>query len=112
MMHVLLGFFFIALISFSTSQSLPRLEVLKSGDGAHHFLAQDGTKPFFWAADTAWTIFHNANDSTLNTYLTDRSSKNFNVIQSCCIAFAAMDAPNINGDWAFSPNHTGATTFQ
>lgn len=60
--------------------TLPRLRV---SDNGRYFVAEDG-KPFFWLADTAWTIFNNLTLEEVEHYLDNRRAKDFNVIQ--CVA--------------------------
>ncbi|HWB83941.1 MAG TPA: glycoside hydrolase family 140 protein [Bryobacteraceae bacterium] len=65
--------------------ALPALTAAPHGDIVvspnRHFLQyQDGT-PFFWLGDTAWLLFTKLDRAQTETYLDDRASKGFNVIQ-------------------------------
>lgn len=73
-----------------------RLDV--SDDGSH-LVHSDSRAPFFYLGDTAWELLHRCNEREIRTYLTDRASKGFNVIQ--CVVLAELDGltvPNTNGD--------------
>ena len=67
----------------------------------HYLQFEDGT-PFFWLGDTGWELFHRLKMDEISTYLENRSSKGFNVIQA--VVLAEMDGltkPNQNGDLPF-----------
>lgn len=51
-----------------------------------HFIETETGLPFFWLGDTAWELFHRLNREEANTYLDDRASKGFNVIQAVILA--------------------------
>lgn len=68
-----------------------------------HYLAhQDGT-PFFWLADTGWEMLHRLNRGEIESYLENRKTKGFNVIQTVIISeFIHMDkVTNFYGDSIF-----------
>ncbi|MFW6287984.1 MAG: DUF4038 domain-containing protein [bacterium] len=50
------------------------------------FLVKDDGSPFFWLGDTAWELFHKLNREQAETYLKNRASKGFNVIQAVALA--------------------------
>ncbi len=69
-----------------------------------HYLAYEDGKPFFWLADTGWEMLHRLNRAETETYLENRKSKGFNVIQTVLISeFIHMDkATNYYNDSIFS----------
>ncbi len=69
-----------------------------SADG-HHVLHSNGI-PFFWLGDTAWELFRRLSREQVKTYLADRSSKGFNVIQAVAIMGYrdGLDLPNAEGN--------------
>ncbi len=72
-----------------------RLITSKNG----HFLMYEDGKPFFWLGDTGWELFHRLTYNEINTYLTNRQKKGFNVIQAVVLAeFNGLTKPNQNGD--------------
>ncbi|KAH0602383.1 uncharacterized protein H6S33_008722 [Morchella sextelata] len=65
----------------------------------NRFLVDNTGAPFFWLADTAWELFHALNSSEVDTYLSDRASKGYTVIQAVAIAENdGLVVPNRNGD--------------
>lgn len=57
----------------------------------HYLQYSDGTR-FFWLADTGWEMLHRLNRDEMVKYLSDRSAKGFNVIQTVIISeFIHMD---------------------
>ncbi|WP_370174321.1 glycoside hydrolase family 140 protein [Leeuwenhoekiella palythoae] len=60
-----------------------------------HYLQKENGDPFFWLGDTAWLMFSKLNRSEIATYLDDRKSKGFNVIQ--VMVLHALDASSPNG---------------
>ncbi|MGE5557285.1 MAG: glycoside hydrolase family 140 protein, partial [Bacillota bacterium] len=62
-------------------------KVVVSGNG--RFLTTEDGQPFFWLGDTAWELFHRLNRSEVETYLSNRAAKGFNVIQ--CVLLAELD---------------------
>lgn len=48
---------------------------------------QNGEVPFFWMGDTAWLLFHKNSDAAAHTYLRNRKSKGFNVIQATLVHY-------------------------
>lgn len=70
-----------------------------STDG-RHLVHADGT-PFFWLGDTAWELFHRLSREEAETYLQDRSSKGFTVIQA--VALAELDGLNVPNSYGHTP---------
>ena len=60
-----------------------RLEVSK--ENSHYLTYQDG-KPFFWLADTGWEMIHRLSRAEMETYLENRKTKGFNIIQTVLIS--------------------------
>ena len=56
-------------------------KVIKISPNGRYFVDQDG-KPFFYLADTAWTIFKRLNHEEVEIYLRNRAAKGFTVIQA------------------------------
>lgn len=73
-----------------------------SNENIHYLSHSDGT-PFFWLADTGWEMLHRLNRSETETYLENRKTKGFNVIQTVIISeFIHMDkVTNFYGDSIF-----------
>jgi hypothetical protein len=60
-----------------------RGRLVTTTDG-HYFVHTDGT-PFFWLGDTAWEIARLFTREEVDTYLENRRSKRFNVIQAVVV---------------------------
>jgi hypothetical protein len=80
--------FLFALLFCLTLQAQPwkehgRLQISK--ENPHYLSFQDG-KPFFWLADTGWEMLHRLNRAEIETYLENRRTKGFNVIQTVLIS--------------------------
>lgn len=72
-----------------------KLQVSPNG---HYLQFADG-KPFFWLGDTAWELFHRLTIEEINTYLDNRQSKGFNVVQAVVLAeFEGLKKPDRYGD--------------
>jgi Protein of unknown function (DUF4038)/Putative collagen-binding domain of a collagenase len=72
--------------------------LLKPTPDGHYLQYEDGT-PFFWLGDTGWELFHRLKIEEINTYLTNRQKKGFNVIQAVILAeFAGLTKPNQYGE--------------
>jgi len=54
---------------------------LKVSPNGRYFVDQNG-KPFFYLADTAWTLFKRLDREEVEEYLTNRAAKGFTVIQA------------------------------
>ena len=75
-----------------------RLKVSENG----RFLANEDGSPFFYLGDTAWELFHRLDREQVKTYLDDRASKGFTVIQAVAIAeFDGDTVPNAYGHLPF-----------
>ncbi|KAI8311556.1 hypothetical protein K4K61_012005 [Colletotrichum sp. SAR11_59] len=61
--------------------SPPPEYALFASENGHYFQTIDH-KPFFWQADTAWFLFNRLTFEEADTYLKDRHSKGFNVVQA------------------------------
>ena len=46
------------------------------------FLVTEDGKPFFWLADTGWSLFTRMTREDAELYFADRVAKGFNVIQT------------------------------
>ncbi|MFI5387250.1 MAG: glycoside hydrolase family 140 protein [Fimbriimonadales bacterium] len=68
-----------------------RLSVSQNG---RYLRSRDGT-PFFYLADTAWTLFKRLDRSDVDVYLTNRADKGFTVIQAYVLR--GLDVPNLDG---------------
>ncbi|KAK1149606.1 hypothetical protein N8T08_005155 [Aspergillus melleus] len=82
------------------SWSPPPEYALYISDDGHFFQLSDGS-PFFWQADTAWTLMARLNYTETETYLADRASKGFNVVEAIGPSFSGLDGANRQGDLAF-----------
>lgn len=73
-----------------------------SKENLHYLSYSDGT-PFFWLADTGWEMLHRLSRSEIETYLENRKTKGFNVIQTVIISeFIHIDkVTNFYGDSIF-----------
>jgi hypothetical protein len=74
---------------------------LRISNNSRFLVTADG-KGFFYLGDTGWELFHRLTINEARSYLTNRASKGFNVVQ--CVLLAEMDGltePNANGDVPF-----------
>jgi hypothetical protein len=55
-----------------------------SADGRH--LVQADGRPFFYLADTAWSLFHRLTREEADLYLRNRAAKGFTVIQAVALS--------------------------
>lgn len=67
-----------AVVEAQTGWNHGRIQVTADG---HYLEYADGT-PFFWLGDTGWELFQKLDSSSIATYLENRRSKGFNVIQA------------------------------
>ncbi len=73
-------------------------------DNKRFLLRADGT-PFFYLADTAWSLFHRLDFDESDHYLCDRAAKGFTVIQAVVLAeHGGLTVPNRNGDLPLENN--------
>ena len=77
------------------------LERLRVSPNRRNLMTVSG-QPFFWLADTAWTLLCHLKSEEIQFYFENRRSKGFNVIQMC-----ALD-PETNADLS---NAYGITPF-
>jgi hypothetical protein len=68
---------------------------LETSDNGRHLVLDDGT-PFFYLADTAWTLFKRLSRQEVEEYLDDRVRKGFTTIQVYVLRGLAV--PNIEGE--------------
>jgi hypothetical protein len=62
------------------------------------FLSREDGTPFFYLGDTVWELFHRYSYLEAETYLRDRASKGFTVVQAVVLAeFNGLTEPNPNG---------------
>ncbi len=57
-----------------------------------------GGKPFFWLADTGWTMTTRLTLKEIDEYLADRKRKGFNVIQLILVPWDARRNGNLSGE--------------
>lgn len=58
----------------------------------------DDGHPFFYLADTAWTLFQRLNEQETDEYLLDRAEKGFTVVQAVGVSeFDGLTSPNRSG---------------
>ena len=75
----------------------PRIQV-----GANHrFLVNEDGSPYFYLGDTAWELFHRLDRENAITYLDDRASKGFTVIQA--VAIAELDGDTVPNPYGHLP---------
>ena len=68
-----------------------------SADGRH--LVQADGRPFFYLADTAWSLFHRLNREEADLYLRNRAAKGFTVIQAVALSENdGLRTPNAYGE--------------
>lgn len=71
---------------------------LRVGPDGRSFIAADGA-PFFWLADTAWSLFVNLDTGKTIRYLDERAHQGFTVIQAVAVfPHAGGPGPNAFGD--------------
>jgi hypothetical protein len=77
-------------------------KLLVNQENPHYLQYSDGT-PFFWLGDTGWEMLRRLSREEIVKYMTDRSAKGFNVIQTVIISeFIHMDkVTNFYGDSIF-----------
>lgn len=80
--------------------SPPPEYALFTSDNGHFFQLSDGS-PFFWQADTAWTLMTRLNYTETELYLADRASKGFNIVEAIGPSSDGLDGKNRQGELAF-----------
>ncbi|MEX6691182.1 glycoside hydrolase family 140 protein [Danxiaibacter flavus] len=82
---------------YNFAQNNPHGRIKVTADG-HYLQHQDGT-PFFWLGDTGWELFHRLTLPEIKSYLDNRASKGFTVIQAVALAeFDGVHKPNRYGE--------------
>jgi hypothetical protein len=77
---------------------LPKIKVSEN----RHFLVDETGKPFFYLADTAWSLFHRLNREEAVRYLDVRARQRFTVVQVAAIGESnGLRVPNAYGDLPF-----------
>jgi Protein of unknown function (DUF4038)/Putative collagen-binding domain of a collagenase len=76
------------------------LQPIHVSDNGHYFVKADGT-PFFWLADTAWSIFDHPQPADVDIYLNDRAAKGFTVIQGVIALWDYTRHTNCDGQLPF-----------
>jgi hypothetical protein len=103
--------------------SADKLSVRVSPNG-RYFVNGRG-EPFFWLADSSWTLFANYPKAAAEAFLTDRARRGFTVMQATLIWWGEPNpanndlsgnppGPNCNGDlpWEESPAHLNEKYFK
>ncbi|MBC7567607.1 MAG: glycoside hydrolase family 140 protein [Pedobacter sp.] len=74
-----------------------KMQSLKVSSNNRFLIYEDG-KPFFYLGDTAWELFHRLTYQEADTYMENRKSKGFTVLQSVALAeLDGIDEPNAMG---------------
>lgn len=89
----------VAVVLYSGGDSLYRHGCLRVGTSHRHLAYADGT-PFLWLGDTAWATPMNASWDDWKTYVRDRATKRFTVLQMFCAS-----------DWAGTNDWQGNAPF-
>ncbi len=53
---------------------------LDVSDNGRYFVSKSTSEPFFWQADTIWTLFHRYNLTEVEIYLDDRAKKGYTML--------------------------------
>src|SRR4051812_44964138 len=68
-------------------------------DPSGSWLVDEGGKPWFYLADTAWELAHRLTTDESDFYLTPRAKQRYNAIQMVILAeFDGLNTPNRQGD--------------
>jgi len=71
---------------------------LRVGPDGRHLVQADG-RPFFYLADTAWSLFHRLTREEADLYLRNRAAKGFTVIQAVALSENdGLRTPNAYGE--------------
>jgi len=70
---------------YSESDPWAKHGKLQVSTNGHYLIHEDGT-PFLWLGDTGWEMLHRLSREEIETYLENRRSKGFNVIQTVIIS--------------------------
>jgi len=79
--------------TFKTTHSVRDFK-LSVSPNKRYFVNQNG-EPFFYMADTVWTLFKRLNHEEVDEYLKNRRAKGFNVIQAYVLR--GLDVANLYG---------------
>jgi hypothetical protein len=91
------------LIPFAATATPAGHPLRVSADGRH--LVQADGRPFFYLADTVWSLFHRLTREEADLYLRNRAAKGFTVIQA--VALSELDGlrtPNVHGERPLEEN--------
>jgi hypothetical protein len=86
------------LLPFASTGAPPATHPLRVSADGRHLVQADG-RPFFYLADTAWSLFHRLTREEADLYLRNRAAKGFTVIQA--VALSELDGlrtPNAYGE--------------
>lgn len=86
--------------TYENIQSVKNMKLKVSANG-RYFIDQCG-KPFFYLADTAWTLFKRLDRDEVDVYLRNRADKGFNVIQAYVLR--GLEVPNLYGHFPLVDN--------
>jgi len=87
-------FCLLALLSAPLFAAMPALKVSEN----KRFLVKADGAPFFYLGDTAWELFHRLKKEEAETYLKQRASLGYTVVQAVALAeFDGLNAPNAYG---------------
>ena len=98
------------LIVIGAEASAKRMSPLRVSENGR-FLVEQGGKPFFILADTAWPLFSGLSRKDVMFYLDDRKARGFNTILCSLLYFSPNDRAEwlpkhrVYGFWAFDGNH-------
>ncbi len=87
----------LALEACAPRQEAETMQLLRISENSRYFSDENGD-PFFWLGDTGWLLFTKLTREEACTYLDDRVSKGFNVIQ--VMVLHSVGAVNVYGDTA------------
>ncbi|WP_219412821.1 glycoside hydrolase family 140 protein [Pseudonocardia nigra] len=92
------------------AQQADPLGPLHVSENGRYFVRENG-RPFFWLADTAWSLFVNLDRDEVERYLDARAEQGFNVIQAVGVfPQAGGPGPNPYGDDPLDGGMTPAVT--
>jgi hypothetical protein len=74
------------------------------------YLVKDG-KPFFYLADTVWSVFSNATIEEWETYLNYRKMQNYNTLQISILPLFHDASSTYTGEYPFVTDEKGAWDF-
>lgn len=85
---------------------LANLPAIRISQDRRFFVTEDG-QPFFYLADTAWTMVSHLNAGEIDLYLADRKAKGFTVIQLVLVPWDARSKGTVAGERPFIANDIG-----